>query len=125
MSRESKCVYYLCGKNPRHNSNLSLFGFPKILKGRDNGLQILVNTLPVVEDSGKQDKSVLSKISSNVSNGILLENCKTKTEKIVASLFCETLKTHNLNIEDNFFENGGHSLLAACLIGELNCKCGT
>ncbi|KAL4089148.1 hypothetical protein QTP88_024216 [Uroleucon formosanum] len=84
-----------------------------------------LDRLPVVEASGKLDKSVLPKISSDVSNGILLKNCKTKTEKIVASLFCETLKTHNLNIEDNFFENGGHSLLAACLIGELNCKCGT
>lgn len=32
MSRGNKCVYYLCAKNPRHNSNLSLFGFPKDLE---------------------------------------------------------------------------------------------
>ncbi|CAI6351142.1 unnamed protein product [Macrosiphum euphorbiae] len=32
MSRGNKCVYYLCGKNPRHNANLSLFGFPKDLE---------------------------------------------------------------------------------------------
>jgi len=32
MSRGNKCVYYLCGKTPRNNSNLSLFGFPKDLE---------------------------------------------------------------------------------------------
>jgi hypothetical protein len=63
--------------------------------------------LPVVEASGKLDKSVLPKIILDKSNGILIENWKTQTEKTVAIIFCKALKTYSLDVEDNFFENGG------------------
>jgi len=60
-----------------------------------------------VEASGKLDKSVLPKIIVDEANGILVENFKTQTEKIVATIFCKALKTYSLDVEDNFFENGG------------------
>lgn len=63
--------------------------------------------MPVVEASGKLDKSVLPKITLDKSNGILVENWKTQTEKTVATIFCKALKTYSLDVEDNFFENGG------------------
>ncbi|XP_026818153.1 LOW QUALITY PROTEIN: uncharacterized protein LOC113557060 [Rhopalosiphum maidis] len=84
-----------------------------------------LDRLPVVEASGKLDKSVLPKIILDKSNGILIENWKTQTEKTVATIFCKALKTYSLDVEDNFFENGGHSLLAASVIGELNNTFGT
>lgn len=60
-----------------------------------------------MEASGKLDKSVLPKITLDKSNGILVENWKTQTEKTVATIFCKALKTCSLDVEDNFFENGG------------------
>lgn len=60
-----------------------------------------------MEASGKLDKSVLPKITLDKSNGILIENWKTQTEKNVATIFCKALKTYSLDVEDNFFENGG------------------
>ncbi|CAI6363363.1 unnamed protein product [Macrosiphum euphorbiae] len=84
-----------------------------------------LDRLPVVEASGKLDKSVLPKIILDEANGILVDNFKTQTEKTVATIFCKALKTYSLDVEDNFFENGGHSLLAASVIGELNCTFGT
>lgn len=63
--------------------------------------------MPVVEASGKLNKSVLPKIIFDEANGILVENFKTQTEKTVATIFCKALKTFSLDVEDNFFENGG------------------
>jgi len=63
--------------------------------------------LPVVEASGKLNMSVLPKIIFDEANGILVENFKTQTEKTVATIFCKALKTFSLDVEDNFFENGG------------------
>jgi len=51
--------------------------------------------------------SVLPIIIFDEANGILVENFKTQTEKTVATIFCKALKTFSLDVEDNFFENGG------------------
>lgn len=58
----------------------------------------------MVEASGKLDKSALPKVKMN---GILIENLKTQTEKTIGNIFCRALKTYNLDVQDNFFENGG------------------
>lgn len=60
-----------------------------------------------MEGTGKLDKSALPKVKLDKSNGILIENWKTQTEKTVATIFCKALRTYSFDIQDNFFENGG------------------
>jgi len=63
--------------------------------------------LPVEKASGKLNKSALPKVNLHKTNGILVDNWKTQTEKNVATIFCRALKTCSLDVQDNFFENGG------------------
>lgn len=77
------------------NSNLITFVF------------ITCYRLPVVEVSGKLNKSALPKINLDKTNNIIIENWKTQTEKTVAIIFCKALKTYSFDVHDNFFENGG------------------
>ncbi|XP_050430668.1 uncharacterized protein LOC126839393 isoform X2 [Adelges cooleyi] len=81
---------------------------------------LFLERLPVVEASGKLNKSALPRVNLNKTNGILIENWKTETEKTVATIFCKTLQMYTIDVLDNFFENGGHSLLASTVIGEIN-----
>lgn len=57
--------------------------------------------------TGKLDKSTLPKVNLDKTNGVFIENWKTQTEKTLATIFCKALKTYSLDIQDNFFENGG------------------
>ena len=41
---------------------------------------------------------------------------QTETEKKVASIWCEVLKSKQIGIDENFFEIGGHSMLAVTLM---------
>ncbi|VVC31784.1 Hypothetical protein CINCED_3A002626 [Cinara cedri] len=79
-----------------------------------------LDRLPVVQATGKLDKSALPKVTLDKTNGILMDNLKTQTEKTVMKIFCRALKTYRFDVQDNFFENGGHSLLAASVISEIN-----
>jgi len=63
--------------------------------------------LPIVENTGKLNKSALPKINLDEENGVSTVNCKTQTEKKLATIFCKALKTHSFDVKDNFFENGG------------------
>lgn len=60
-----------------------------------------------MEASGKLNKSALPKVNLDKTNGVLIENWKTQTEKTVATIFCRALKTYSFDVQDNFFENGG------------------
>ena len=48
---------------------------------------------------------------------------RTPTEQIVADIWAEVLKVEQVGVEDNFFERGGHSLLAAQVISRLRTAC--
>lgn len=50
----------------------------------------------------------------------LLDNNLTKTDKTVLEVFKELLEDKNLTVNDNFFENGGDSLIAMNLVAKLN-----
>ena len=49
---------------------------------------------------------------------------RTPTERIVAEIWAEQLRLRSVGIEDNFFERGGHSLLAVSLIAALEVRFG-
>ena len=43
----------------------------------------------------------------------------TATEKIIHDIWCDTLKTQDITVTDNFFETGGNSLLAISVFSKL------
>lgn len=79
--------------------------------------------LPVVEATGKLDKSALPKFNLDKINGILMDNLKTQTEKTVMTIFCRALKTFSFDVQDNFFENGGwvYNYLIILSLRYINC----
>ncbi|XP_050537486.1 uncharacterized protein LOC126903364 [Daktulosphaira vitifoliae] len=79
-----------------------------------------LDKLPIVVATGKLNKDALPRVKLDKNIGIIIENWKTETEKIVATIFCKALKMFSIDVHDNFFENGGHSLLAASVVGEIN-----
>lgn len=45
----------------------------------------------------------------------------TETERQVAELWCEVLRVQRAHLDDDFFEQGGHSLLAVKLLARIAC----
>lgn len=82
---------------------------------------VLLDKLPF-NRSGKIDKNSLPEISINK----VLEKTlpSTKNEELVLESTIEILGLEQLDMNDNFFENGGHSLNAARLISTLELKTG-
>jgi amino acid adenylation domain-containing protein len=70
--------------------------------------------------NGKTDRKALS-FEINESGSIGSDEIKTLTpaEKIIHKIWCETLKTQDISITDNFFEVGGNSLLAISVFSKI------
>ncbi len=49
---------------------------------------------------------------------------RTETERRVASIWAEVLRTGEVGVRDNFFERGGHSLLATQVVSRIRTICG-
>ncbi|HBK24338.1 MAG TPA: non-ribosomal peptide synthetase, partial [Planktothrix sp. UBA10369] len=71
--------------------------------------------------SGKIDRNALPMPIKNDQNQTLIPP-RTPTEKIVADIWQEVLGLRTINIFDNFFDLGGHSLKAAQVISRLREK---
>lgn len=82
---------------------------------------IILDKMPV-NRNGKVDKKNLPEITASDHRQKLLP--RTTEEFIVLESIIEVLGLDNLDMNDNFFENGGHSLNAARLIGILELKTG-
>lgn len=91
---------------------------------------IFMDRIPVVETSGKLDKNALASLFTERSkqmDTLEISNCDngqelpvTETELQIAKIWCRLLNISSLDINENFFEVGGHSLLAAHLTSEVN-----
>lgn len=71
--------------------------------------------------NGKIDRANLPDFSFHQAQGTAPQ---TLSEKIVAKLFCELLNQTNITCETNFFDVGGHSLLAMQLIAAIKNETG-
>lgn len=72
----------------------------------------IVKELPIAP-SGKLDRNALLKINNfnPISNAVITKP-RTESEKLVASIWQEYLKLDQIDIMSNFFEIGGHSIIA-------------
>jgi acyl-coenzyme A synthetase/AMP-(fatty) acid ligase/acyl carrier protein len=70
--------------------------------------------------NGKIDrKAFIFNITDVAGRGGEQKDYMTHTEKIIHDIWCETLKTQDISVTDNFFETGGNSLLAISVFSKL------
>jgi amino acid adenylation domain-containing protein/FkbM family methyltransferase len=74
---------------------------------------VLLDALPLTAN-GKVDRAALP--PPHAAPAIAHVAPRSPTERRLAELWCEVLGTERAGIDDNFFERGGHSLLAARLV---------
>ncbi len=84
---------------------------------------IQVSSIPL-SASGKVDKSALRSLLRKSSSSEFLTLPETDLEREVAKAWAAVLKTNIIYCEDNFFERGGHSLLAIEVAYRLEKKLG-
>jgi len=77
-----------------------------------------LQSLPLTP-SGKVDRNNLPAPVSDPETDSILSEPGTPTEKVLAEIWCDVLGVKRIGIEDDFFAFGGHSLLAAKLIVQI------
>ncbi len=81
---------------------------------------VLLDTLPLLPN-GKVDRRALEQmpIEKRLENKTRVAP-RTRTEKALAAIWMDLLNLEQVSISDNFFEVGGHSLLAVQLLNRMN-----
>ena len=72
---------------------------------------VTLEGLPLTPN-GKVDRKALPAVSSNLHPGESYVSPETHYECVLASVWCEVLHMDRVSLHDNFFDIGGHSLLA-------------
>ncbi|PNF30886.1 hypothetical protein B7P43_G06094 [Cryptotermes secundus] len=83
---------------------------------------IFINSIPLLESSGKLDKKALSVMLEAGNNNYLSPHDLhlTPLEHQLAVIWGRVLKLNVIDVHENFFDLGGHSLLATHLVSEIN-----
>ncbi|XP_059147349.1 uncharacterized protein LOC131935076 [Physella acuta] len=78
---------------------------------------LFLQSIPVVAATGKLDKSALPDFNSQQIEGISAEGRpSTVTEVALAEIWIEVLQLKEVDIQESFFDLGGHSLMATELL---------
>jgi len=81
---------------------------------------VQLQALPLTPN-GKVDRKALPAPDMSAQNSdVATQEPRTPTEKILARIWCDMLGLQQVGIRNNFFDVGGHSLLAVRVIGEIN-----
>jgi amino acid adenylation domain-containing protein len=73
--------------------------------------------------SGKVDRKALPEPDSGPAPGFVAP--RTAVEEVLAEIWAELLGIAHIGVHDNFFERGGHSLLAVLLMARIEKRLGT
>ncbi|WDR01777.1 AMP-binding protein [Devosia algicola] len=76
---------------------------------------VVLDTLPKL-GSGKIDRNALRRMFADSANAAVEEEIATPLGKRLFALWCEVLKRPHLALDDDFFDQGGDSLLATTLM---------
>ena len=83
------------------------------------GAIVEIKELPVTA-TGKIDRKRLPK-AENIKSGVAEDDKapRTEIERFIAEVWHEHLQITNIGVEDNFFDRGGHSMLALSIHARL------
>lgn len=83
---------------------------------------IFIDSIPLLESSGKLNKKALSVMSRADNNNYLGSHVLhlTPLEHQLAVIWCRVLKLDVVDVHENFFDLGGHSLLVTHVASEIN-----
>jgi amino acid adenylation domain-containing protein len=84
-------------------------------------LIIVLDALPRT-NHGKLDRNSLPKAS--FANERLIRAPQTEEEKVLCALFSEVLRLDQVGVDDNFFQLGGHSLMATRIVNRIRSELG-
>jgi acyl carrier protein len=84
---------------------------------------VTLERLPLTPN-GKVDRKALPAPGSTVATAAVYVPPETPTEKVLAELWQRILRIERIGTKDNFFESGGHSLLALQLVGRIRDRFG-
>jgi amino acid adenylation domain-containing protein len=82
------------------------------------GVFVVLNSLPLTPN-GKVDRNALAKSVEEVPVAEEFTAPRTPVEELLAAIWSEVLKTDCIGVHDNFFETGGHSLMAMQIVSRL------
>jgi amino acid adenylation domain-containing protein len=82
---------------------------------------LVVDEFPMTPN-GKIDRNALRSMDPGVSRDVGHTAPRTPVEAAVASIWEEVLDRQNISIDADFFQSGGHSLLAASLISRIRSR---
>jgi acyl-coenzyme A synthetase/AMP-(fatty) acid ligase len=87
---------------------------------------VVLEAIPL-SPNGKVDRKALPEPPAQAGTGARtdLEPLRTETEQLVAGIWREVLGRPDIGGEDNFFDLGGHSLMALRVLNRLNAQLGT
>src|SRR5258708_36870074 len=80
---------------------------------------VFLDSMPLTPN-GKIDRKVLPSLShENVASTRKFSAPATDTEKALAAIYAELLKVERIGIHDDFFDLGGHSLMAIKAVSKI------
>ncbi len=116
---DKRLIAYWVSKNgPISQSDLREFLRARLPDFMVPAAFVPMRTLPL-NPNGKVDRKALPKPDFDLPADQFVPP-GTPTEIILAGIWREVLGVKRINIQDNFFETGGHSLLAVQLISKIN-----
>lgn len=122
-----RCLVAFCvARNAAALSTEELRGF---LKERlpDHAIPAGFSVLAAIPltPNGKLDRGALPRLNlSQLARSQEFVAPRTMVEEIIASVWCGLLRLESVGVNDNFFERGGHSLLAIRLVSQLRSSLG-
>lgn len=86
---------------------------------------VTLDDIPLLPNGKIDRKALPAPAEPQATTGGAYQAPRNDTERVVAQAMQEMLKVQQLGIDDDFFAMGGHSLLAARVIGQINKQLGT
>ncbi len=117
---DQRLIAYICYEPQKSLTNTDLRRHLRDILPRYMIPQVFVEMayLPLTP-SGKVDRKALPEPLQPLSQAPQVELPQTETEQFIASVCCELLQLDVVGVEQNFFDIGGHSLLALELINRI------
>jgi AMP-binding enzyme C-terminal domain/AMP-binding enzyme/Phosphopantetheine attachment site len=118
LPRDDRLVAYVVGEN-----DLRGFVRASLPEHMVPAYFVPLERLPLTEN-GKVDRQALLQMRAAAAPRASAVAPRTATEEMVMDEFCRVLERYDFGVDDNFFDLGGHSVMAARLMSRLRAVSG-